>query len=737
MPRVYPWNRKGKKQKRQPRGTTSIALSRNKEFLDRAREHLLAKGEVFISAKHNLYGSRTLSYCYKIKHQVGDSSSDDDGDDDSDSGKSNASTIPSGYFELVIFTKLYTKSELGNYTETNVHNGFERGHWSFSIGAKFGRVGIISDLHTRSEMKGKGITKPLFLSVQADMEEAGFTTLEAFSPSNEGLRFYSSCCWWKHRQWPDFKYIFNASAYKRRNNLGNNFDTNVFNDTKGNFCKRVDNIIEFTTYTIYNTTSLTALMQHEYSTQLKEMRNKLAAQNHTMKQNIRMVRNNTPEYNTQERKLERLIRRNKTLTTRVAELEKKGKRPLETRYEDLMRDADLMKKVLYKVLRCEKEAIQNHVQTKEFRARSFSAIKKSGIGNQTLRNLRSAQMNTGAKHRRRSGNYKIPCKWGRETFMIPNTATILASTPKDLAEILKVFIDEKLIPQIKQLPAIKTAHACVSIYEAIKCFMNALEGDHMDGYGQLNDRLRLAIAVLKDGAPQSKTGLSRDLIVVSIEILNKRNGNVWEKIVIGIFDAKESTEEEKAIDAWLKEELYVLEQKIEAGELKIPGSNEAYDSLDIICRMDLKAVQSTCGGSSFTSKKRMFIQIAGKNPTQFGALGTVGRSSGHQDGGLYYNFKCGSYKDYLEKKCDYYFLDRKLWEFHHYKMKGMDKEEREKYCMDNEIAIVRDGIMFTFITTDSLHYMTGVSKEIIELFIHFTHRVDIRNGFRNDTEFLR
>ena len=110
MPRVYPWNRKGKKQKRQPRGTTSIALSRNKEFLDRAREHLLAKGEVFISAKHNLYGSRTLSYCYKIKHQVGDSSSDDD----SDSGNSNASTIPSGYFELVIFTKLYTKNELGN-----------------------------------------------------------------------------------------------------------------------------------------------------------------------------------------------------------------------------------------------------------------------------------------------------------------------------------------------------------------------------------------------------------------------------------------------------------------------------------------------------------------------------------------------------------------------------------------------------------------------------------------------
>ena len=67
-------------------------------------------------------------------------------------------------------------------------------------------------------------------------------------------------------------------------------------------------------------------------------------------------------------------------------------------------------------------------------------------------------------------------------------------------------------------------------------------------------------------------------------------------------------------------------------------------------------------------------------------------------------------------------------------MKSLSQEQRIKYAATNEIAIVRDGIAFDLVTTDSLHYMTGVTKEIIELYVYFIHRVAISNGYRNDEE---
>ena len=75
----------------------------------------------------------------------------------------------------------------------------------------------------------------------------------------------------------------------------------------------------------------------------------------------------------------------------------------------------------------------------------------------------------------------------------------------------------------------------------------------------------------------------------------------------------------------------------------------------------------------------MFIKIAGKNPIHFGALGTVGRGSGHPDGGLY-NFKVGSKAQYSAGECDYYFLDRKLLEHHFQKMTNMSQEEMKNYA---------------------------------------------------------
>ena len=47
---------------------------------------------------------------------------------------------------------------------------------------------------------------------------------------------------------------------------------------------------------------------------------------------------------------------------------------------------------------------------------------------------------------------------------------------------------------------------------------------------------------------------------------------------------------------------------------------------------------------------------------------------------------------------------------------------------------MKKGIAMDLITTDSLHYMTGVSKEIIELYVYFIHRVAIANGYANNTE---
>ena len=181
----------------------------------------------------------------------------------------------------------------------------------------------------------------------------------------------------------------------------------------------------------------------------------------------------------------------------------------------------------------------------------------------------------------------------------------MASSEKDLADILKSFIREELIPKSKQLKSLSASHTVVEVYDAILCFLDTVSASGTYEYGKLKNKFIFAIGLLKDGMPQAKTGLNKDLLIVTVDILCKLTNSVWEKVFIGIFDIKEGTPEERIVDRWLKQSVSFAEKKVHEGKIKILGTNIPYRELKLICKMDLKAVQFTAGGSSFTGRKRM------------------------------------------------------------------------------------------------------------------------------------
>ena len=179
------------------------AITTHNLLLKTTRKKLLRKEEIFLCASHPVHGTRILSYKYNTKSSLARSVWGNN--------QQNSPTKNPYYFNLVVTTKLY---KVDNTLQFNyVHNGYHGGHWGFGLAAKYitGSCALITDLHTPREFRGKGITKVIFLAVMADMAEAGFSRMQAVSPSQEGRRFYQSCGWKRKHGQADLSLVFDRN----------------------------------------------------------------------------------------------------------------------------------------------------------------------------------------------------------------------------------------------------------------------------------------------------------------------------------------------------------------------------------------------------------------------------------------------------------------------------------------------------------------------------------------------
>jgi len=569
-------------------------IQAHRNLVERARKFLLEKGETFIVAEHCQHGRKIFSYQYKLKSSLHEEKNDPVNAYATPITTKKTRKLSKDYFDLVVFTKAYSDDGI---TVKNIHNGWANGHWSFSINAKLlmGSCALVQDLHTPRQFQGRGLTKPLFLSVQADLGEVGFESLQAFSPSAEGRRFYASCNWQKLAGWTNCKYIYSPRAYRRKYALGERFKQAKFSDDNKKFCTWRDNLCHFVCYKIHRQESLLLALKQNHKIEQCEWQAQVKKNEKKFKMKLKSIKSSErshDKFTYEKKKYERLLKSNKKLVEEIAKLTKH--QSLNERYEEVMKDEKLRKKLFYSANNAVAVAVADHVKTEGFKARSFHALKTAGIGKNTFRILKYAQRDVGEKLQRRRIKRKIPCKWGGETITVRNTATVLESTEKDFPELLKTFIRKELIPHVVQIEGFNFSHAFVDMFDALTCFFKSLDVNHQKSIGLLLEKSKLAVALLKDGLPQARTGLSRDLLVVSLDIINKVNvGDVWDKIIIGIFDVKEGGEEEAEIDKYLNISISKLEQKIKQKLIKIPSLDSAYTCLGLICRMDLKAVQFT------------------------------------------------------------------------------------------------------------------------------------------------